>query len=86
MLNLAEIERKMLRANDALTTDAAGAETLRGLTVDESQFVLAVERTAAENVGASESAAYRQLRDRHVTSRQLNSLRLRPNRLGTGEK
>jgi hypothetical protein len=86
MLNLAEIERKMLQANDALTTDAQGAETLRGLTVDESQFVLAVERTADQNVGAAESTAYRQLRNLHTASRQMNALQLRARRSKDSDK
>jgi hypothetical protein len=77
MLNLAEIERRMLLSNDALTVDANGTETLRGLTVNESEFVLAVERTASENVGAAESPLYKELRDRHVHSRQMNAVRRR---------
>jgi len=75
MLNLGEIERKLLNMNNAISTDGNGGEVLRGLSVPESNFVIAVEQTARENVGAAESEAYRELRRKHLTSRQMHNVR-----------
>ena len=77
MLNLDDIERKLLEANNALSTDSEGRETLRGLNLVESNFVLAVEHLASENVGAAESVTYRELRRKHLASRQLFNVRSR---------
>lgn len=77
MLNLEEIERKLLRANNAIATDKDGEEVLRGLNAEESNFVLSVEQSAGENVGVVESDAYRELRRKHLMSRQLHNMRAR---------
>lgn len=84
MLDLAEIERKILQSSGALTIDPEGDETLLGLTVSESRFVLAVERTADQNVGAAESVVYRQLRQRHLASRQMFNIESRENKPESG--
>ncbi|USX12830.1 hypothetical protein NHH88_24570 [Oxalobacteraceae bacterium OTU3CAMAD1] len=75
MLNLGEIERKLLSVNNAISTDGNGGEVLRGLSVAESNFVVAVEQTASENVGAAESEAYKELRRKHLSSRQMHNVR-----------
>nr|WP_315221055.1 hypothetical protein [uncultured Duganella sp.] len=75
MLNLGEIERKLLNVNNAISTDGNGGEVLRGLSVAESNFVVAVEQTASENIGAAESEAYRELRRKHLSSRQMHNVR-----------
>ena len=77
MLNIDDIERKLLEANNALSTDSEGRETLRGLNLVESNFVLAVEHFASENVGAAESVTYRELRRKHLASRQQFNVRYR---------
>jgi hypothetical protein len=74
MLNLGELERKLLKANNALSTDCKGDEVLRGLDQAESDFVVAVESTSNENIGAAESDAYRALRRKHLASRQMHNL------------
>lgn len=70
MLYRGEIERELLLARNALSSDENGAEVLRGLTFAESSFVLAVDRSAVHNIGAAESFLYRQLRKRHLDARK----------------
>lgn len=66
MLILSESEREELLSLNALDFDSEGDEVLRGLTVSETLFILAVGKTALENVGAAESNVYHQLRQRHA--------------------
>jgi len=74
MLNLEEIERTALQSNKALSTTPEGYETLLGLTVAESEFLLAVEKDQKQNVGAAESPLYHRLRQLHANARQLRIL------------
>ena len=75
MLDLGEIERKLLMANNAISTDDNGCEILRGLDPAESNFVIAVECASRENIRADEAEAYRKLRQKHLSSRQMNNLK-----------
>ena len=76
MLKLEEAERAALQSCKALTTTPEGRETLLGLTVAESEFILAVERDQKQNAGAAESALYHRLRQLHAHARRLNILQL----------
>lgn len=76
MLKLEEVERAALQSCKALTTTQEGCETLRGLTVAESEFILAVERDQKQNAGAAESSLYHRLRQLHAHARQLNILQV----------
>jgi hypothetical protein len=77
MLNLEEVERKLLQADNALTSDAHGEEVLRGLSPDESAFVMELEQAAAGSVSAADAEEYRQLRRRHIESRQMHNAKTR---------
>ncbi|MET0322630.1 MAG: hypothetical protein ABW069_18050 [Duganella sp.] len=66
MLNVSKKEREVLLASDAIDITQDGDEVLRGLTVAETQFLLAVAKSEEQNVGAAESHTYQQLRQRHA--------------------
>jgi hypothetical protein len=66
MLNVSKREWEVLLASDAIDITQDGDEVLRGLTVAETRFLLAVAKSEEQNVGAAESHTYHQLRQRHA--------------------
>lgn len=71
MLNLAALDREMLRESGALTTEKHGTETLLGLSIAESSFVIEVEKLDSNDICAAELDLYRQLKLRHFEARML---------------
>ena len=69
MLKLGDVERKLLQASDALTIDANGEETLRGLDVSEARFVLEMELSDRPCLDLAELRLYGQLRALHVVAK-----------------
>lgn len=66
MLQLESLERKRLQALRALTIDEDGDETLLGLTVAESIFVLDFAAAGRDEFDTAELDLYIRLQARHV--------------------
>lgn len=71
MLELREIERQLLSAACALTTDDLGNEILAGLDENESIFVVSADRLGSESLQGLEREKYLGLMIRHRRERIL---------------
>lgn len=69
MLNISPEERNLLNASGALATDQAGEEILAGLTVEESEFVLRLEKQGADQLPSHMREHFLALRIQHRKAR-----------------
>lgn len=76
MLKIGTVERQLLNASGALTTDGLGKEILAGLTVAESEFVLNAESCGDEQLAPDAREMYLRLRIRHRQARMVLAVKV----------